>query len=145
MNAALSRRNLPERERLPFFLYVDEFPSFTTESFAGMLAEARKYGLGLILAHQHLSQMAHAVQDAVLGNCGTILSFRLGAQDAPLLARQLPGVPPEALVELPNYRGFCELMIDGSKSKPFSFETWRPEPRQREDRAAWCNATGTIG
>lgn len=129
MNAALSRRDLPERERRPFFFYVDEFPNFTTESFATMLAEARKYRLGLILAHQHLSQMEQAVHDAVLGNCGTILTFRLGAQDAPLMARQLPGVPTDALVELPNYRGFCELIIGGSTSSPFSFETWGPERR----------------
>lgn len=126
MNATLSRRAMPERERRPFFLYVDEFPSFTTESFATMLAEARKYGLGLTLAHQHLSQMERPVQDAVIGNCGTILAFRVGAQDAPLLAKQLPNIPGDALVSLPNYRGFCEVMISGNKTIPFSFETVAP-------------------
>ncbi|WP_284126419.1 type IV secretory system conjugative DNA transfer family protein [Parerythrobacter aestuarii] len=123
MNAALTRHDLRERNRRPFFLYVDEFHNFTTSAFAELLPEARKYGLGLTLAHQHRSQMDGSVADAVIGNCGTLLCFRLGATDAALFSRQLIDVPAEALVRLPNYRGFAQLLIQGQKSPAFSFET----------------------
>lgn len=127
--AALSRQATPLPERLPFFLYIDEFHSFTTEAFADMLSELRKYGLGLVLAHQHASQLGQGVLDAILGNVGTWVVFRVGATDAPILAKQLAAatLQPRDLINLPNYETFVKLMIDGRQGRVFSAQT--PSPR----------------
>lgn len=127
MLAAFSRQSSEEKARLPHMLYVDEFPSFTTEAFASLLPEARKYGLGLILAHQHLSQMQPAVLDAVLGNVGTMIAFRVGVQDTPQIAMQLGDVAPHDLIRLPNHNAYAQVMINGQKSRAFSMRTW-PAP-----------------
>ena len=121
-NAAYSRQNLPERERRPFFLYIDEFHSFTTSAFADMLSELRKYGLGLVLTTQTSSRLDAAVHEAVLGNVATLIAFRVGATDAALLTRQFGADVPEPrdLVALANYEMFVRLMIDDMPSKPFS-------------------------
>lgn len=124
MNAAFSRHDLPETKRRPFFLSIDEFHNFTTEAFAGVLPEARKYGLSLTLAHQHALQLDSAVSEAILGNVGSIISFRLGAIDAPLFCRQFGELDPQNFVHLPNYHAWVQLLIDGSKSNPFSAMTW---------------------
>lgn len=122
--AALSRADAPPPERQPFFLYVDEFQTFTTLAFATMMAELRKYGLGLTLAHQHLHQLDPDVRHAVLGNAGTLMAFRVGAEDAPLLAREFqPTFDVEDLINLPNRHFYLKLMIDGSPSRPFSART----------------------
>lgn len=122
--AALSRTELPEQERRDFYLYVDEFPSFTTTSFAGMLSEMRKYRLALVLAHQYLAQLDPLVRDAVLGNAGTIVSFRLGLADAELLEKEFyPEFRASDLVNLPNYHIYLRMMIDGVVSRPFSAVT----------------------
>ena len=126
MLAAFSRHGSEEKARQPFALHIDEFPSFTTEAFANLLPEARKYGLSLTLAHQHVSQVERPVFDAVLGNTGTLFAFRLGAQDAPLFARQLGDVEPSSLMRLPNHRAYVQLLIDGQKSRPFSMQTLPP-------------------
>lgn len=120
--AALSRQAAPQSKRRPFYLYIDEFHSFTTEAFADMLSELRKYGLGLILAHQHASQLGQGVLDAILGNVGTWAVFRVGATDATILAKQLAADTPQSrdLVNLPNYDAFVKLMIDGRQSPAFS-------------------------
>ena len=112
-------------ERRPFFLYIDEFHAFTTEAFADMLSELRKYALGLILAHQHTSQLGRGVLDAILGNVDTWMSFRPGATDAAIMARQFASNRPEPrdLVNLPNHETFVKLMINGRQSQPFSAET----------------------
>ena len=126
--AALSRSNLPEAGRRDFYLYVDEFPSFTTSSFSGMLSEMRKYGLGLVLAHQYLSQLEEEMRDAILGNAGTIISFRIGLADALLLEKELhPDFSATDLTSLPNYHIYLKLMIDGVVSKPFSAVTLLPD------------------
>lgn len=122
-NAAYSRQNLLEANRLPFILYADEFHSFTTSAFSGMLSELRKYGLGLVLAHQHTDQLDRSTLEAILGNVGTLIAFRIGATDAAILARQLVNVLPRDLVNLANYEMFIKLMIDGSQSKVFSATT----------------------
>lgn len=127
MNAAFSRHDLPEDDRRPFMLYVDEFHSFTTGAFAAMLAETRKYGLGLTLAHQHILQADRAVFEAVLGNVGSILAFRTGATDAPVLARQFGTVDVADLVNLPNHHVLVQLMVEGRKSPVFSART-EPAP-----------------
>jgi TraM recognition site of TraD and TraG len=122
--AALSRAELPETDRRDFHLYVDEFPSFTTTAFASMLAEMRKYRVGLVLAHQYLSQLDEAVQDAILGNVGTMIAFRTGLTDALLLEKEFfPEFRASDLVGLPNYHIYLKLMIDGVVSKPFSAAT----------------------
>ncbi|HMO86952.1 MAG TPA: type IV secretory system conjugative DNA transfer family protein, partial [Lacipirellulaceae bacterium] len=121
--AAFSRADLPEEDRRPFFLYVDEFQSFTTLSFATMAAELRKYGLGLILAHQYLHQLEPEILHAVFGNMGTLISFRVGAEDAGALARELqPVFGVEDLLNLPNRSFYIRLMIEGAPSIPFSGE-----------------------
>ncbi|MBK6299227.1 MAG: ATP-binding protein [Sphingomonadales bacterium] len=124
MHAAFSRHDSPEQTRRPFILYVDEFPSFTTQAFANLLPEARKYGLGLTLAHQHVSQVESAVFDAVLGNAGTIMSFRVGANDAPIIARQLDEPDAQGLLRLPNHHALLQLMVDGKKTRAFTARTW---------------------
>lgn len=131
--AALSRSDSSETLREPFFIHVDEFQSFTTLSVASMISEIRKYGVGLTLAHQHLHQLEEDVRHAVLANVGTIIAFRVGAEDSRMLAREFePVFSAEDLVNLPNYNVYVKLMIDGSPSKPFSATTLHP--RDLEDR-----------
>lgn len=129
MNAALSRHDTPEPQRRPFMLYVDEFHSFTTLSFAGLLSEVRKYGLGVTLAHQYLQQADPAVHEAIFGNVGSMIAFRVGALDAPLISRQLGHLAEADLVALPNHRAFARIMVDGQPTHAFSVRTW-PENLQ---------------
>jgi len=124
--AGLSRAELPVERRHPFFVYLDEFQSFATLSLTGMLSELRKYGVGLILANQYLGQLSPEVRDAVLGNVGTLIAFRVGAADAPLLAREFaPVFGAEDLLSLPNRSIYLKLLVDGVVSRPFSAETAR--------------------
>lgn len=119
--AAFSRADRSPGERKPFFVYLDEFQNFTTLMLANMMSELRKYGVGLVLAHQYLHQLEPDIQHAVLGNAGTIISFRVGSEDAPLLAKEFqPKFEVLDLIGLPNYSVYLKLMIDGSPSKPFS-------------------------
>jgi hypothetical protein len=122
--AALSRADIAESERKPFYLFVDEFHNFITQSFSDILSESRKYGLNIILAHQYIEQLDEKIRAAVFGNVGTIISFRVGAEDAKYLAREFYPVFEEAdIVNLPNYHIYLKLMIDGVSSKPFSAVT----------------------
>jgi len=121
-----TRHGLPEAARRPFFLYVDEFPNLTTKSFAGMLSEARKYGLGLILAHQHLSQTDASVLDAIFGNVGSLVIFRVGPKDAPLLARMLAPFSVHDLQNQPNHRAAVQIMQRGERLPPFSASMYPP-------------------
>jgi Type IV secretion-system coupling protein DNA-binding domain len=119
--AALARADQPLEERKDFYLYLDEFHVFATLSLATMLSELRKYRLNLILAHQYLGQLETEVRDAVFGNAGTFIAFRVGALDAPVVARELaPKFEAEDLLSLPNFSVFLRLMIGGEPSKPFS-------------------------
>lgn len=122
--AALSRADDPPHTRRPFHVYIDEFQSFTTQAFVTMLPEMRKYGLGLTLAHQHLHQLEPDIRHAVLGNAGTILTFRVGPEDADILAKELrPRFEPLDLMNLANRDFYVKLMIDGTPSQPFSGRT----------------------
>jgi hypothetical protein len=123
MHAAFTRQETTEGERRPFMLYVDEFHSFSSTAFASMLSETRKYGLGLTMAHQHTQQADAAVIEAVLGNVGSLMTFRLGVSDAPLFQRQLGNVSVSDLISLPNYRAYVQLMVDGQRSRTFSAES----------------------
>jgi hypothetical protein len=125
--AAFSRSNSPEDQRAPFFLYLDEFQNFTTGSVATMISELRKYRVGLVLANQHLGQLTDEVRDAVLGNVGTLISFRVGPNDASLLAKEFgERFTSLDLMNLPNHHIYLRLMIDGAPSKPFSATTILP-------------------
>lgn len=122
--AAMSRANLPESQRDSFYLYVDEMHNFITLSFADVLSEARKYGLSLTLAHQYIEQLDSEIRAAVFGNVGTMITFRLGAKDARYLAREFSPVFTESdIINLPNYKIYLKLMIDGVTSKAFSGDT----------------------
>ena len=125
--AALSRAELQVSERRPFFLYVDEFQTFTTLAFANLMPELRKYGVGLTLAHQYLHQLDDDVRHSVLGNAGTLISFRLGPEDAAVMAREMqPTFDVLDLLSLPNHHFYLKLMIDGTPSKAFSANTLSP-------------------
>jgi hypothetical protein len=122
--AAFSRAELPAADRRDFFVYLDEFQSFTTLAVTNMVSELRKYRVGLVLAHQHLHQLEPDVRHAVLGNVGTFIAFRLGAEDAALVSRELvPAFLDEDLVNLPNHHIYLRLMIDGGPSPAFSART----------------------
>lgn len=125
--AAMSRIDIPETERRDFFLYVDEFQNFASEAFEGILSEARKYHLDLILAHQYISQMDENVRDAVFGNVGTLITFRIGAEDAEFIEKEFaPEFAVEDLVNLPKFNILLKLMIDGVTSRAFSSHTIAP-------------------
>lgn len=122
--SALSRADIAPSERRPFYLYADEFHNFTTLAFVSMMAELRKYGLGLTLAHQHLHQLDPDVRHAIFGNAGTFMVFRVGAEDAPMLARELqPTFSELDLLNLPQRTFYVRLMINGVPSLPFSART----------------------
>jgi CxxC-x17-CxxC domain-containing protein len=125
--SAMERVDIPEKERLDYYLYVDEFQNFATESFAEILSEARKYRLNLILAHQYIAQLDEKVRDGVFGNVGTHVTFRVGAADAAAFEEEFaPVFLPEDLVNLANYNIYLKLMIDGAASLPFSATTLPP-------------------
>jgi type IV secretory pathway TraG/TraD family ATPase VirD4 len=122
--AAFSRADLPEQDRNPHWLYMDEFQSFTTLSLANMLSELRKYKVGMVLAHQYLHQLDPDIRHAVLGNAATLIAFRLGAPDAAFIAREFnPVFTGTDVLKLPNYHIYLKLLIDGEPSKPFSATT----------------------
>lgn len=129
--SAMERVRIPEEERIDFFLYVDEFQNFATESFANILSEARKYRLDLTLAHQYVGQLvtenSTKVRDAVFGNVGTMIVFRVGAADAEFLENEFdPEFTPQDLVGLPNANIYLKLMVNGVTSRPFSAATLPP-------------------
>ena len=125
--AAMERINIPELEREDFYLYVDEFQNFAVESFAGILSEARKYRLNLIMAHQYITQLSEEVRDAVFGNVGTMVTFRVGSPDAVFLENEfMPRFTPEDIINLPKAGIYLKLMIDGVASQPFSAITLPP-------------------
>jgi len=131
--AAMSRVDIPMEKRRDFYLYVDEFQNFSTESFANILSEARKYRLSLILAHQYIEQLDEKVRAAIFGNVGTIACFRIGAEDAELLEKEfMPDFNANDLVNLTKYNIYVKLMIDGVASKPFSAETIEPAKPSHE-------------
>ncbi len=127
--AAMRRADRPEAERRDFFLFVDEFQNFATDSFATILSEARKYRLNLTIANQYLEQVPEATLAAVFGNVGSLLCFQVGARDAETLAEQLGAdVEPQQLTNLPRHVAYARLLIDGLPSRPFSLRTLPPSP-----------------
>lgn len=126
--AALSRVDLPEDKRRDFNLFIDEFQNFTTDSIATILSEARKYRLNLVIAHQFIAQLLEKIRDAVFGNVGSIIAFRVGAQDAEFLVKQFtPTFNEQDLINIDNFNAYARLLIKGETAKPFSIKTLRPE------------------
>ncbi len=124
---AMSRASIPEKDRKDFYLYVDEFQNFATDSFATILSEARKYRLNLTMANQYIAQMPDEVRDAVFGNVGSVLSFQVGFDDAEYIAQQFAEeVLPNDLVSLSKYTAYMRLLIEGMPSKTFSLATLPP-------------------
>ena len=133
--AAMSRSDIPDiKDRRPFFLYVDEFQNFATDSFATILSEARKYGLNLTVANQYISQMTETVRDAVFGNVGTMITFRVSADDAPILAKQYePNFEPLDLLQMHNRNFVINMVIRGEKTPAFSGRTLELPPTQADN------------
>lgn len=122
--SAFSRIDIHETNRVPFFVYLDEFQNYTTLSLVNMLSELRKFKLALIMAHQYLAQLSDEIRDAVLGNVGTVISFRLGVSDASYFSKEYyPVFDIVDIINLPNYEIYLKLMIDGTPSAPFSGKT----------------------
>ncbi|KKT81323.1 MAG: hypothetical protein UW79_C0022G0038 [Candidatus Yanofskybacteria bacterium GW2011_GWA2_44_9] len=119
--AAMSRVDIPENKRRDFYLYVDEFQHFATESFANILSEARKFHLSLTMAHQYIKQMEEPVRDAVFGNVGTIVTFRVGAEDAEYLEKQFsPVFTAKDIMNIDNFNAYMKMLIGGKPVKAFN-------------------------
>lgn len=133
--AAMSRSDIPDiKDRRPFYLYVDEFQNFATDSFATILSEARKYGLNLTVANQYIGQMSDTVRDAVFGNVGTMITFRVSADDSPILAKQFePQFEPNDLLQMHNRNFIINMVINGEKSPAFSAKTLNLPPAQTDN------------
>ncbi len=125
---AMSRADIPEKERKDFYLYVDEFQNFATDSFATILSEARKYRLNLTMANQYVAQMSEEVQAAVFGNVGSLISFQIGIDDAKVFSEQFDEeiILPIDLASLPKYEVYNRIMIEGMTSPVFSGATLPP-------------------
>ncbi len=137
--AALSRVDAPEAARRDFNLYIDEFQNFTTDSIATILSEARKYRLNLTMAHQFIAQLDEKIRDAVFGNVGSQIVFRVGAQDAEFLVKQFePTFSQNDLLNIDNLNAYVKLLVRGETSKPFNIkigtESWAPGNRDAVER-----------
>ncbi len=120
-SSALERANIPEAERVPFSLYIDEVQSFTTDAFTSIFSEARKYKMSLIMAHQFLDQLEDSITDAIFGNVGTLLAFNIGQEDAFRLSREFsPFLKPDDFLLLNRYEFYTKMMINNQTSQPFS-------------------------
>ncbi|OJI06330.1 hypothetical protein BK004_04155 [bacterium CG10_46_32] len=132
--AAMTRAELPESERHDFYLYIDEFQNFVTDSIATILSEARKYRLDLIISHQYVGQLVDSkgntnIRDAVFGNVGTIISFKIGVEDAEMIAKEFAPVFNEYdVINIDKYQAYIKLLIDNASAKPFQISTYPPEP-----------------
>jgi type IV secretory pathway TraG/TraD family ATPase VirD4 len=134
--AAMSRADIPEGERAYFYLYVDEFQNFCTASFASILSEMRKYRLCLTLAHQYIDQLKDksGVKEAIYGNVGTLLCFRVGAQDADYLREEFAPYQPTALTSLDKFMAYVKLCVDGATQEPLLLQTLPPHPSSYGNR-----------
>jgi len=133
--AALGRAQQSTDSRYPYYLFIDEMHSFVTLSFADILSESRKYGLSLFLTHQYIDQLQEDIRNAILGNVGTIVSFRIGSNDARVLEQEFtPVFTFEDLINLPQYHIYIKLLIDGTTSRPFSAVTFSLTARKYNNR-----------
>ncbi len=133
MMASFARIDTAEELRPDFYLYIDEFQNFTTESISVILSEARKYRLCLVIAHQYIKQLTEKIRDAVFGNVGSMLSFRVGAEDAEFLVKQFtPVFDQNDLINLDNWNAYAKLLINNLTSKPFNLLTY-PVPKENRE------------
>lgn len=133
--SAMNRVFQAAEDRADFFLYVDEFQNFATDAFIKILSEARKFKLNLIVANQYMSQLDRTIQDAILGNVGSIMSFVVGNQDAYILAKEFgPQFPPEDLIKIGKYQIVCKLSIDSETTQPFYATTLAPLACKNQQR-----------
>ena len=128
--AAFSRQNQAEEARIPFYLYVDEFQNFTSKTFATILSEARKYALSLNITHQYIEQLDEDTRNAVFGNVGTIISWRIGAPDGEFMQKIMDPLSVEDLINVEKFNYYVRLMIDSAPSKPFNVTTYPPDPNE---------------
>ena len=125
--SAMNRVFQAKEDRSDFYLYVDEFQNFATEAFIKILSEARKFKLNLIIANQYMAQLDRTIQDAILGNVGSVMSFVVGNQDAYILSKEFgPKFPPEDLVKIGKYQIISKLSIDSETTQPFYATTLPP-------------------
>ena len=148
--AAESRADTPERERGDFTLIADEFQNFATDSFATVLSEARKWRLSLVLGHPFLGQVPGSLRRAVIGNAGTLVAFRIGAEDAPLTTAELGRNNPARLTDIPNFHAWTKLIEEGVPANATYVATLSPEPgegrfdgRPRPIAGTTCAASAT--
>jgi hypothetical protein len=123
--SALSRADVSKEKRSDFYLYIDEFQNFTTDSICSILSEARKYGLNLIIAHQYLGQLVKgqdtSIKEAVFGNVGTWITFKVGSEDAEVLQKEYsPVFHQYDLINVEKFTAYVKLLIDNTASRPFS-------------------------
>jgi hypothetical protein len=130
--AAMARADMPESDRKDFRLFVDEFQSFGSDSIASILSEARKYRLSLVLSHQYVEQLRPEIRQAVFGNAGSIIAFRVGQADAELLEREFGhAFQAQTFTRLSNYHVLCKLVTNGEHLEPFAGKTLPPRPPRR--------------
>ncbi len=135
--AAFSRADMPEERRRDFYLYVDEFQNFTTDSFATILSEARKYRLNLNITNQYFAQLTERIRDAVIGNVGSLIAYRVGAEDGEFLAKEMPGLTVEDMSSLDRFQCYVKLLIDLTPSLPFSLSGLKSPTVGTDEMAAW--------
>lgn len=135
--SAFSRADIPEEQRKDFYLYVDEFQNFTTDTFATILAEARKYRLNLNITNQYFAQLTERIRDAVIGNVGTLISYRVGAEDAEFLTHEMAGLSIEDLTNLDRFQAYVKLLIDLTPTKPFSMKGIKTPTAGTKEMADW--------
>lgn len=128
--AAFSRQDQPENERTPFYLYVDEFQNFTSRTFATILSEARKYALSLNVTHQYIDQLDEETRNAVFGNVGTVISWRIGAKDAEFMKKIMDPLTEQDLIGVEKFNFYVRLLVDSAPSKPFNVTTYPPDPHE---------------
>jgi hypothetical protein len=148
--AALSRADMPADARKDFYLYIDEFQNFTTDSICSILSEARKYSLNLIIAHQYLGQLVKgqdtSIKDAVFGNVGSWLLFKIGSEDAQVMEKEFaPVFNQYDLINIDKYTAYVKLLIDNTASRPFSMGTPWPLPGvERQDMVGKIKALSRL-
>lgn len=131
--SAFSRADIPEEQRRDFYLYVDEFQNFTTDNFRTILSEARKYHLDLNITTQYIAQLTESIRDAVVGNAGTMILYRIGAADEEFMQKEFPGVAVSDMTNLDRFNTYVKLLIDGTPSKPFSMKGIKSPVEARQD------------
>jgi hypothetical protein len=124
---AFSRQDLEEKDRVPFYLYVDEFQNFITDVFATILSESRKYKLSLNITNQYISQLDDKVRNAVIGNAGTLISFRIGAADAEFLIKEFDPLKIDDMTNIDKFNCYAKMLIDGAPTRPFNLQTIWPD------------------